>query len=311
MPSVVRWLLGRAVFALVVLWGAATLVFISIQLLPGSAARAIAGGVASYATPQVLATITNQYGLNKPVPVQYLIYLGHLVRGQLGVSYQLGQPVSTLIGSALGPTAALAAGSAAIGFTVALAVAVTTAARPRARAVARLLELSCVSMPSFWVGILLLTAFSFRLHVFPISGGGVRALVLPWITLALPIAALLSNVARDGLERALDQPFALTVRARGAGEWRLRFRHALRHALLPVLTLSGWTLGELLGGVVVVEAVFARAGIGQLLVNAVNGRDFPLIEGIVATTALAFVVINTGLELLYRVVDPRLLLEPS
>jgi peptide/nickel transport system permease protein len=311
MQSVIRWLLRRALFTVVVLWGAATVVFISVQLLPGSAARAIAGGVASYATPQVLVTITHQYGLNKPVPVQYLIYLRHLARGQLGVSYQLGKPVATLIGSAIGPTAALALGSAVLGLAIALVVALSTAARPRARAVARLFELTSVSMPSFWVGILLLSAFSFGVHVFPVNGGGVKGLVLPWITLALPIAALLSNVARDGLERALDQPFALTVRSRGVGEWRLRLHHALRHAMMPVLTLSGWTLGELLGGVVVVEAVFARAGIGELLVNAVAGRDFPLIEGIVLTTALAFVLINTAIELLYRVIDPRLRHEPA
>jgi peptide/nickel transport system permease protein len=311
MPPVIRWLLRRALFTVVVLWGAATLVFISVQLLPGNPARAIAGGVASYASPQVLVTIAHQYGLDRPLPVQYLVYLGHLARGQLGVSYQLGKPVATLIGSALGPTAVLALGSAVLGFALALVVALSTAARPRARAFARVLELTSVSMPSFWVGILLLAAFSFRLHAFPVNGGGLRGLVLPWITLALPIAALLSNVARDGLERALDQPFALTVRSRGVSEWRLRRRHALRHAIMPVLTLSGWTLGELLGGVVVVEAVFARAGIGELLVDAVTGRDFPLIEGIVLTTALAFVLINTAIELLYRVIDPRLRHEPA
>jgi peptide/nickel transport system permease protein len=169
------------------------------------------------------------------------------------------------------------------------------------------LELLFLSTPPFWVGILLLTEFSFRLHLFPVIGNrGIRSLVLPWITLALPLAGVLAIVMREGLDRALEQPFALTVRARGATERRLRLRHALRHALLPVLTISGVTLGQLLGGIVVIETVFARQGIGQVAVTAVEGRDFPVVIGIVVLAALAFVIINAAVDLLYRVVDPRI-----
>jgi peptide/nickel transport system permease protein len=267
----------------------------------------IAGGALSETSPRVLALITRQYGFNKPLIDQYLHFLSQLLHGHLGTSYQLNQSVSSLIFGQLWATASLALGAAVLGFALALVLALSTAGRPIGRAVSSAAELVFVSTPSFWVGILLLTAFSFHLHWFPVLGNnGVRSLVLPWITLALPIAGTLGLVMRDGLERALEQPFAITVRARGATPARLRWRHALRHALLPVLTLSGWTLGQLLGGVVVVETVFARAGIGELTVTAVNGRDFPVVTGVVMVTAAAFVVINTSVDAAYRVIDPRL-----
>jgi peptide/nickel transport system permease protein len=300
------WLLRRVLLGIVVLWGAATLAFIALHLLPGDPARLIAGAD-SETTPAVIAQIRAEFGFSRPVPVQYCIFIADLARGRLGTSYQLGQPVSAAIGGQLWSTASLALGAAAIGLLLAFALAVTTAGRPALRAVASTFELVCISTPSFWVGIMLLTAFSFQLHVFPVIGNsGISSLVLPWITLALPIAGVLGLVMREGIERALEQPFALTVRARGATEHRLRLRHAVRHALLPVLTLSGWSLSQLLGGVVVVETVFARQGIGELVVNAVSGRDFPVVTGVVLLTTVVLVVINIAVDLLYRVVDPRL-----
>lgn len=307
--STTRWWLRRLGLGILVLWGAATLSFIGLHLLNGDPARIIAGGggLLSGSSPQILAQINEQYGFNQPLLVQYGRFLGRLVSGNLGMSYQLNQPVTTVIFDQLWSTVSLALGAAVLGFGLAVVLAVSTAGRPRARAVCSTLELVFVSTPGFWVGILLLTVFSFRLQWFPVLGNdGVGSLVLPWLTLALPIAGTLALVMRDGLERALDQPFATTVRARGATATRLRLRHAVRHALLPVLTLSGWALGTLLGGVVVVETVFARAGIGQVAVTAVNGRDLPVVTGVVLVATLAFVLINTGLDALYRVVDPRL-----
>lgn len=300
------WLLRRLLLGIVVLWGAATLAFIALHLLPGDPARLIAGAE-SETSPAVIAHIRAEYGFGRPVLVQYGTFLADLARGRLGTSYQLGEPVGAAIGGQLWSTAALALGAAALGFLLAFALAVTTAGRPRLRAVTSTFELVCLSTPSFWVGIMLLTVFSFRLHLFPVIGNsGVNSLVLPWITLALPIAGVLGLVMREGMERALDQPFALTVRARGATERRLRLRHAVRHALLPALTLSGWSLSQLLGGVVVVETVFARQGLGELVVNAVSGRDFPVVTGVVLLTTLVLVVINIVVDLLYRAIDPRL-----
>jgi peptide/nickel transport system permease protein len=301
-----RRLVRRLALGVVVLWGAATLTFIGLHLLPGNAAMAIAGGMPA-PSPKVVAYVTQEYGLNQPLIEQYWRFLSHLAQGQLGMSYQLNQPVTSVIGSQLWASAQLALGAAVLGFVLALAVALATAGRPRARAVANPVELLFLSTPQFWVGILLLSLFSFRLHLFPVIGNaGISSLVLPWVTLALPLAAVFSIIMREGLDRALEQPFALTVRARGATEQRLRLRHALRHAMLPVLTISGVTLGQLLGGVVVIETVFARQGIGQVAVTAVAGRDYPVVTGIVVLAALAFVVINTAVDLLYPVADPRL-----
>jgi peptide/nickel transport system permease protein len=303
-----RWGLRRILLAVFVVWGAATLAFIGLHLLPGNPARLIAGGgPTTEASPEILRLIDRQYGFDQPLIDQYWRFLSQLAQGHFGTSYQLDQPVTSLIFGQLWATTSLALGAAVLGFGLALVLALSTAGRPRGRAVSSAVELVFVSTPSFWVGILLLSAFSFRLSWFPVLGNsGVRSLVLPWITLALPIAGALALVMRDGLERALGEPFAITVRARGASQTRLRFRHALRHALLPVLTLSGWTFGQLLGGVVVVETVFARAGIGQVTVAAVNGRDFPVVTGVVVLGAVAFILINTTVDLLYLVVDPRL-----
>jgi peptide/nickel transport system permease protein len=306
MSPLARWLLRRLLLAVGVLWGAATLTFVALHLLPGNPARLIAGAQAE-TTPAVIAHISAQYGFGRPEIVQYWIFIAGLARGRLGMSDQLGQSVASAIGGQLWATTSLALGAAAGGLGLALVLALSTAGRPWARAVTSTFQLICVSMPSFWVGILLLTVFSFRLHVFPVLGNaGIGSLVLPWITLALPIAGVLGLVMSEGLERALEQPFALTVLARGVTQRRLRMRHALRHALLPVLTLSGWALSQLLGGVVVVETVFARQGIGELMVNAVSGRDFPVVTGVVLLTAVVLITINIGLDLLYRVVDPRL-----
>ncbi|UGT62418.1 ABC transporter permease [Nocardia asteroides] len=306
MPEPLRWLAGRLALALLVMWGAATVTFAGLLLIPGDPARAVAGGVAATAAPEVLARIRADYGFDDPVLLQYLRFLGRLCRGDLGRSYQLNQPVLTVVAEQAGATLALALGGMVLGLLLALAVAVATAGRPRPRAVARVAEFGALSMPTFWIGFLLLALFSFRWHVFPVLGnGGPAALVLPWITLAIAVAGVLSQVARDGIEQALAQPFALTVRARGATETRVRLHHALRHAALPVLTISGWMFGNLLGGVVVVETVFARQGLGQVLVTAVRGRDYPVVTGLVVLTAAAFSLIGIALDQLYRIVDPR------
>lgn len=305
-PEPLRWLAGRLVLALVVMWGAATLTFAGLLLIPGDPARAVAGGVAATASPQVLARIRAEYGFDAPVYVQYPRFLSRLLRGDLGMSYQQNRPVLTIITEQLWPTVTLALGGMALGALLAVGVAVSTADRPRPRAVARIAEFTALSMPTFWIGFVLLALFSFRWHLFPVLGNhGIGALVLPWITLAIAITGVLSQVARDGIEQALGQPFALTARARGATETRVRLRHALRHAALPVLTMSGWMLGNLLGGVVVVETVFARQGLGQVLVAAVRGRDYPVVTGIVVLTAASFSLIGIALDQLYRIVDPR------
>jgi peptide/nickel transport system permease protein len=297
----------RLVAALAVMFGAATLAFAALHLVPGDPVATLLGP-ATTASPAVRREIRVEYGFDQPVAVQYLRFLGRLLHGSLGQSYQLQRPVSTLIGDQLGPTAQLALAALVLSVALALVSALATAGRrPALRSLAVAWELVAVSSPTYWVGILLLTAFSFQLQIFPVAGAQqFSVLVLPAATLALPIAGVLAQVLREGLEAALTEPFAVTARARGLSQGAVRVRHALRHAAVPLLTLTGWLTGTLLGGAVLVEAVFGRPGIGALTLQAVTGKDMPLVTGIVLLSALVFVLISTALDLLYLVIDPRL-----
>lgn len=307
MPGVVRYLAARLGAAALVVWGAATLAFVVLQLVPGDPVDAVVGSHALLDAGQ-REELRHRYGLDEPLLVQYAKHVGRLATGDLGDSYQLQQPVTRVLADQLGPTLELALYATVVALVLSVAVTLLTTGRARwPRRVSAFVELVVVSTPSFWLGIMLLTVFSFRLGWFPVSDSGDgRSLVLPVLTLALPITAVLTQVMREGLLDALEQPFVLTARARGLREPAVRSRHALRHAALPALTLAGWFTGSLLGGAVVVENVFARAGIGRVALQAVGGRDLPVVQGVVALSAVAFVVIGALVEVLYVVVDPRL-----
>lgn len=298
--------LRRAGSAVIVAWGAVTVTFVALHLIPGSIVDAIIGQ--SRVTPQIRAQIVKDYALDEPIHVQYLHYLGRLLQGDLGHSYNQGMSVSAVIGQQVGSTFALllsGVGFAVIGSVV---VAVSTANRPRwIRGPFATAEVISVAVPSFWLGILLLTVFSFRLHWFPaIGANGASGLVLPAIALGLAPAAMLSQVLRQGLERVLDEPFIATARARGIGSAAVLLRHALRHAVMPVITLTGWLVGAFVGGAVVIESVFSRQGLGQLTVAAITQRDFPVVSAIVLISALVYVVANVAVDAIYPLLDPRL-----
>ncbi|MFJ5234762.1 ABC transporter permease [Kitasatospora sp. NPDC088391] len=306
-PALLRAVLHRLAGAVAVLFGAATLAFAALQLVPGDPV-AVLLGPSTTASPEVRAEIRRQLGFDRSVPAQYLDFLGRLLHGDLGRSYQLQRPVAGLVAEQLGPTLQLVGAAVLLALLVAIASAVATAGRPPAlRALTGGWELVAVSTPSYWLGLVLLTVFSFHLRLFPVAGAdGFGSLVLPAVTLALPLAGTLAQVLREGLEAALAQPFAVTVRARGRGRTALVLRHALRHAAVPLVTLTGWLTGSLLGGTVLVESVFGRPGVGALVLGAVNSRDVPVVIGVVLLSALAFVLISAVVDLLYTVLDPRL-----
>ena len=303
----VRWVLQHLGVILAVLWGAATITFIAVKLIPGDPISILTGGenIVDQAERTVL---TRQYGLDQPLVAQYARYLGHALVGNFGESYQYRQPVIAVILTAAVPTLQLASAAILLASCLAIINALATAGRRRGlRTVLSGLELALLSTPVYWIGMVLLTLFSFRLHWFPVTGNdGFAALVLPAIALSLPLAALLSQVLRDGLEEALLQPFALTVRTRGVGEMALRIRHGLRHAALAASTITGTLLAGVLGGSILTETVFGRSGIGQITLQAIRTRDMPLILGLVMMSALVFAVINPVVDALYLVIDPRL-----
>ncbi|PJJ63464.1 peptide/nickel transport system permease protein [Compostimonas suwonensis] len=300
-----RRLLGRLFGVLLVLWGAATLAFLSLRLIPGDPVDVMLGPQAQI-SDAAKDQIREDLGLDRPPLEQYLDYLGRLLRGDFGESYQLRMPVADVIGRQLVPTLQLTGLAIAIAVLISLGVALLARGRT-ARRVVSLLELILVSSPVFWIGLLLLTVFSFTLHWFPVSGGnGVESLVLPAVTLALPISALLSQVLRFGLDEAEAQPFATTVRARGASEPRLLLRHTLRHASQSAVTLAAYIVGSLIGGAVLVETVFGRPGIGRVTLTAITDRDIPVVMGVILLTALVFVVVNLLVDVAYQLLDPRL-----
>lgn len=305
MNTVLARIAGLAATVVIVLWGAATLAFVAFRLIPGDPVSVMLGPQAQVGE-DVKDAIRAELGLDRPPLEQYATYLGQLVRGDLGESYQLRMPVTEVIGRQLGATLQLSA--LAIVIAVLLALAVSLLVRGRvARTVAAGVELLVLSSPVFWIGLVLLSVFAFGLGWFPVSGARNPAtLVLPAITLALPVAALLSQVLRDGLAQAERMPFAETVRARGAGPTWFTLRHGLRHGAAGAITLAAYLTGSVLGGAVLVETVFARPGLGRVALAAISDRDLPVITGIILLSAAVFVVVNVAVELLHPLIDPRL-----
>lgn len=311
--TVLRWLLGRLAAAALVAWVVATVVFFALRAAGGDPSEAILGGPGSQASDEAMARVRQEYSLDEPLVVQYLLQLARTVTFQLGDSYARRRPVAELIGDQLGGTLVLAASGLLLAWVLALAVA-TAAVRARgpvARRAVGLLragEVIASVMPHFWLGAVLIAVFAGGLGWLPAtsSDNSPRALLLPALTLAVPVAGFLGQVMRDGLEEAHAAPFATTARTRGASEGWVLWRHSLRHAALPAIALSGWAFGSLLSGAVVIETLFGRPGLGRLLIDATHSRDVPLVIGVVLVIALGYVVVMTVADVLERVVDPRL-----
>lgn len=288
-----------------VLWGAATVAFLALRIIPGDPVEVMLGPQAQV-SDAVKDALRTELGLDRPLLEQYVGYLGQLLRGDLGESYQLRMPVAEVIGRPLGATVQLTATALLIAVVLALAAALFARSRSARGAVAAV-ELVVLSSPVFWIGLVLLSVFAFGLGWFPVSGTRNPAtIVLPAVTLALPVASLLGQVLRDGIVQAERQPFATTARARGAGPVRVTLRHTLRHGATGAVTLSAYFVGSLLGGAVLVETVFARPGLGRVTLAAITDRDLPVVSGVILLSALVFVVVNLVVELVYPLLDPRL-----
>lgn len=304
-----KYVLKRIGQALIVLLLAYTLAFFLLSALPSD------GVAARYADPALglsqaeIEQIREQMGVDKPLIQQYFATLAGLFTGDLGYSVATGTPVFDLITDAAPHTFALAAASIGLAIVVALAtayVATLPGAGPL-RSFFRALPSFMVSLPGFWIAILLLQFFSFRLGwVNVVDPTPLEGLILPTLTLAVPMAAPLMQVLIRSIDEVRAQPFVQVVRARGASEARIFWRDVLRNSLLPAITMAGLLFGELVGGAVVTETVFGRAGLGSLTVNAVSSRDMPVLLGVVLIAATAYVVINLIVDLLYPVLDVRL-----
>ena len=287
------------------LWGAATVVFFLIHLIPGDPAAAMLG---EGAAPGDVAVLRHDLGLDRPLPAQYGAWLAGLARGDLGRSLQTRRPVLSEIGRAI-PATALLAGAA---FLAALVVAVpagVAGALFRGRATDRILRVAAlagVSTPNYVSGPLLVLVFSVGLGLLPVSGREAPgALVLPAVTLGLALAALLSRMIRASFAEELTKPYMLAARARGEGRLRAALRHAARNALPPVLVVAGLQFGSLLTGAVVTETIFSWPGIGRLLIQSIQRRDYPSVQGCVLFIASVYVLVNAIVDALAARLDPR------
>jgi peptide/nickel transport system permease protein len=300
-------ILRRVAGSAFVLWAAVTLTFFVLRLTPGDPVTAILGGAGSSPSPETVAAVRAEYGLDQPVLVQYFSYLGNLVTGDFGVSYIFKVPVVEIIGPQILPTLQLAGLALVFAWAIALAFTLLTVGRGRVLdGVGRAVEVFFASLPQFWVGIMLAVVFAVILGWFPVAGNdGFKSLVLPALSLAIPLAGFIAQVTRSSFDDALAQPFVLSARARGLSDTAVRITHALRHAILPGLTLSAWAVGSLVSSAVVAEIIFARPGLGRSLVDAIVNRDLPITLAVVFITAAVYILVNLAVDLLYRVVDPR------
>jgi peptide/nickel transport system permease protein len=302
-----RYLGQRLTASLPVVFGVSVLVFLMLHLVPGDPVMVLLGEN-SVADKAALERLRATLGLNDPLPVQYGRFLWRALHGDLGRSIRLNLPVTELVVQALKPTASLALAAMSLAVIGGLLLGVIAAVN-RGRLpdnLAMLLGLVGVSMPSFWLGFLLIFAFSVRLGWFPATGqGGWNRLVLPALALSLAPLAVLARLVRSSMLEVYRQPYVTTARAKGLTERVVVYHHALKNALVPVVTLAGLEFGRLLAGAFVIETVFSRIGLGRLAITGILNKDFPVVQGVALLVALIYAGINLLVDLSYAYLDPR------
>jgi len=309
---IATYVLRRLLQLIPVMLTVSVLTFGLIRLAPGDPAQVALRNQGAMLTAEAIAQMRAQMGLNDPLPAQYARWLGRALRFDFGLSVRTGQPVSEAIAGRLLPTAQLAAAGLLIAIAIAFPLGILAAVRQHSWIdhLSRLLALAGASIPSFWLGLLLIYYFAVVLDWFPAMGRGTpQHLALPALTLGLGLAPTFARLLRASLIEVLHEDYIRTAWAKGANESRVIYRHALRNVLLPVVTVFGLTIAHLLGGVVVVETIFAWPGVGQLTVDAILTRDFPTVQAVVLLLSIVFVLANLAVDLCYPLLDPRVRLQ--
>jgi peptide/nickel transport system permease protein len=296
----------RLLWIVPVVLGVSVIVFSIMKLVPGDVAQVIAG---TDGTAEDVALIRQSLGLDRPVYEQYLTFLGSMLQGDFGRSAVTKRPVAEEIASRVGPTAELAVAAFVVSILVGLPAGVVSATSRYSiwDTLATLVSLIGVSMPVFWLGLMLMLLFSVTLGWLPSSGAGTPAqLVLPAIALGSASTAIIARQTRSGMLEVLGQDYVRTARAKGLTERVVLLRHALKNALIPTITVAGLQVGYLMGGAVLAETVFARPGLGRLLVDSIARRDIPVVQTIIMLLSVTFVLVNLIVDLLYVKLDPRI-----
>ncbi|ODP27700.1 ABC transporter permease [Paenibacillus sp. PK4536] len=303
----VQTIITRTISSLLVIVGSLTLVFAIFYLLPGDPVLSMIDP--TYATPEMIENLRVQLGLDQPFYIQFGHYLADMLRGDFGVSMVNSDPVLPKILANFPSTLILTLSSTCIAVIIGVVLGILSAVHRNGwiDIVARTVGLFGISMPTFWSGILLILIFSIQLGWFPAMGSeGISTLVLPAITLGIVGAGFVIRMVRNSMLEVLSEPFITTLRAKGISRHVIMYKHALRNALIPVVTVVGMQIGEMLAGTVVIETVFSRQGIGRILADAIMARDIPVVQGVVFFTAILYVVINLLVDISYTYIDPRI-----
>lgn len=299
------FIFSRLLSTLVVVVGVITLVFLLIHLVPGDPIQVMLGEMATKTDQAALRT---QLGLDQPLMVQWVNYFWHLLQGDMGISIHSKKPVSDLLLSRIGPTMQLAIAGLTVAILIAIPLGCIAAMYQNTLAddAAMIFSLLGISIPHFWMGPLLIILFSLQLGWLPVSGNdSPLSIVLPALTLGTALAAILTRMVRATLLEVLHEDYIRTARAKGLTEIAIMMKHALRNAALPIITILGLQLGTVLGGAVITETLFAWPGLGQLTIEAIQTRDYPVVQACVLFISLTYVIVNRLTDIVYAWLDPR------
>jgi ABC-type dipeptide/oligopeptide/nickel transport system permease component len=301
-PTRILQRLFGAMLTLFITW---TVVFGAMRLAPGDPVLLMLQGTPI--SDAAMDAARSKLGLDRPLIAQYVGFLANAARGDLGDSFRSRQPVTKLIADEFPYTLQLAIGGFVVGLMLGCTLGVTAGVRPNGWIDTACMTLALVglSLPSFWIGMILIQVFATQLGWLPVLGNGINALILPSISLGLFIAGGLARLVRNSIIEVMAQDYIRTAYAKGLTTMRVVAKHAMRNAVIPPLTLLGIQFALLIGGAVVTETVFARPGIGRLLVQAVLEKDFPVVQGVVVLTTAAYVLINLAIDVAYGIIDPR------
>lgn len=302
-----KYILRRLLGSIPLILAIVTIVFVVLRVaIPGDPVYILAGDTAS---PELIEAIRQKYGLDRPVFEQYLKFISNAVQGDLGNSLKFGESVSSLLAKAFPFTLMLTILSVVVGTTIGLLVGVVTAVR-RGSWIDRISMLIVVffnAFPTFWLGLILILVFSVGLRMLPVEGFGTwQHFVLPVITLSVGEAALIARLTRSSLLEIMGGDYVRTARSKGLAERRVVLIHALKNALIPIITVVGLSFAGLLGGAVITESIFGLPGVGRLTISAIADLDYPLIQGSVLLVAVSFVLVNLAVDVIYAYVDPRI-----
>ncbi len=301
-----QFLIKRVLFLIPVILGVSTLVFLFLHLIPGDPVEVMLGESARAVDKELLR---HDLGLDRPVLEQYGEFLKGMVRADFGKSFFYRRPVTEVILERGGATVELAAAAMVVALLIAFPLGIFSALRQHSLVdySSTTFSLLGISMPNFWLGPLLILFFSIRLDWCPVSGkGGIVSIVLPALTLGTALAAMLSRIIRSSLLEVIQEEYIKTARSKGMKEGKVILKHALRNALIPVITIVGLQMGALLSGAIITENVFAWPGLGTLLITAIQTRDYPLVQGCVLVISFGYIIINLLTDFIYALVDPRI-----